>query len=64
MSSNMLRAELANCIETLKSETLLLAEQYGIVALAIFGSVARQENDPKSDIDILIDFKEVPSFLL
>ena len=30
--------------------------QFGVQALAIFGSVARDEGSTKSDIDILIDF--------
>ena len=28
----------------------------GIVSLAVFGSVARNESTPQSDIDLLIDF--------
>jgi len=39
----------------LKQHQKELAEQ-GVRRLAIFGSVARNENTSKSDIDILIDF--------
>ena len=30
--------------------------QMGVQSLALFGSVARNEGTPKSDVDILIDF--------
>ena len=37
--------------------------QYGIVRLGIFGSVARQENTDKSDVDIVVEVKN-PSLAL
>lgn len=48
-----------------KNETLallrehkpVLAERFGVVDLALFGSTARDEAGPDSDIDILITFK-------
>lgn len=33
-----------------------LFSEYSIKSMAIFGSIARQQNNHKSDIDILVDF--------
>jgi len=39
--------------------------KFGIVSLAVFGSVARNESTQKSDIDLLVDFdREVGLFYL
>ena len=50
-----------------KSETLallrehkpVLAERFGVVDLALFGSAARDEAGPDSDIDILVSYDRV-----
>lgn len=47
---------LNDAVETLKSHKQDLS-QYGVYGLAIFGSVARNESSPQSDVDILIDFE-------
>jgi uncharacterized protein len=36
----------------------------GIVRLAIFGSVARGDNSPDSDVDLLADFDETKRYTL
>lgn len=36
--------------------------KYGIKSLAIFGSVARDEARPNSDVDILVEFSTEPTF--
>jgi hypothetical protein len=36
--------------------------RFGVISLAIFGSVARNEAQPESDIDILVEFAEPPTF--
>jgi uncharacterized protein len=36
--------------------------RFGVRSLAIFGSVARDEAQPESDIDILVEFTEPPTF--
>ena len=36
----------------------------GIVRLAIFGSVARGDNSPESDVDLLADFDETKRYTL
>jgi predicted nucleotidyltransferase len=40
-----------------------LAAQYTVKELGIFGSYVRGEQQPNSDLDILIDFEEYPSLL-
>ncbi len=40
-----------------------LKKRYKISALSIFGSVARNEAGPNSDIDILVQFAETPGLL-
>jgi uncharacterized protein len=40
-----------------------LAVQYAVKELGIFGSYVRGEQQPDSDLDILIDFDEYPSLL-
>jgi uncharacterized protein len=37
-------------------------KSFGVESLAIFGSVARDEAHPESDIDILVEFSEPPTF--
>ena len=36
----------------------------GIVHLAVFGSVARGDNSPESDVDLLADFDETKRYTL
>jgi uncharacterized protein len=45
---------LKQCEQSLKN--------FGINSLSIFGSVARDEAHPESDIDILVEFSEPPTF--
>jgi uncharacterized protein len=33
-----------------------LSEKYGVKSLALFGSVARDEARPESDVDLLVEF--------
>jgi len=40
-----------------RAEILALAEQYGAYNVRVFGSVARGEATPESDIDLLVTFK-------
>ena len=35
---------------------------YGVQSLLLFGSVARDEGGPESDVDLLVDFGRPPSF--
>ena len=37
-----------------------LHEQFGVKSLALFGSVARDEAGPESDVDLLVEFDRRP----
>lgn len=37
-----------------------LAERFGVRSLVLFGSVARDEAGPESDVDLLVEFHETP----
>jgi len=37
-----------------------LAERFGVRSLALFGSMARAEARPDSDVDVLVEFHETP----
>jgi predicted nucleotidyltransferase len=50
-------------IESIKSEKLFLKEQFGVEEIALFGSYARGDNKPDSDIDLLVKFSK-PSYSL
>ena len=51
-------------IEYLKAHKESFAQKYGISKIALFGSYARGENRPDSDIDIAIETKLSDYFLL
>lgn len=36
--------------------------KFSVKSLAIFGSVARDEAGPESDVDVLVEFSKTPSF--
>ena len=44
------------------SEQQHALDRFGVERLSLFGSVARKENRPDSDIDVLVDFKEEATF--
>ena len=50
-------------VKSKKEDILKLAEKYGAYNIRIFGSVAREEDDEKSDIDFLVDFKKEAGLL-
>ena len=43
-------------LSLLKAHKATLAEQFGVIRLALFGSTARDSAGPDSDIDILVKF--------
>lgn len=45
----------------IESQKSYLREKYNVREIGIFGSYVRGEQSEKSDLDILVDFKEVPS---
>jgi len=42
----------------LKERKNYLAEKFGVIEIAIFGSYARGEQRKDSDVDLIVDFKE------
>ena len=47
----------------IKSNKKLLRQEYGVKEIGIFGSFARGEQKRKSDIDVLVDFDNVPDLI-
>lgn len=47
----------------LQSEKASLHEKYKITKLGVFGSYARGEEKPDSDIDMLVEFEEMPGMI-
>jgi len=47
----------------IKDRILSHLKEYEVLKIGIFGSFARGENRPGSDIDILVQFKDTPSLL-
>ena len=45
-------------INQLKKAKPVLSKKYGITELALFGSYSRNEETDKSDIDILVSYKD------
>ena len=45
-------------INLLKSENTRLSSQFGVKSLLLFGSVARDEATPASDVDLLVEFNK------
>ena len=48
-------------IQTLEREFAILKDRFGVKSLGLFGSIARGEASPRSDVDILVEF-DAPSF--
>jgi predicted nucleotidyltransferase len=49
-------------INLIKNQFDTLRTQYDVRHLSLFGSVARNEAKPQSDIDILVEFNGKPNF--
>jgi len=45
-------------IEKLRNQKEYLQERFSVQSMALFGSFARNENTTRSDLDILVNFKE------
>lgn len=41
----------------------VLTERYKIKSLALFGSYVRHEQDDASDLDVLVEYQEVPDLI-
>ena len=55
----MVRAEV---LDALREKSGDIRERFGVLSLRLFGSVARGEAAPGSDIDVLVDFGGPPTF--
>ena len=51
----------ADIIQTLEREFATLKDRFGVKSLGLFGSLARGDASPRSDVDILVEF-DAPSF--
>jgi hypothetical protein len=49
---------------TLEAQRAYLYQMYGVTEIGIFGSYARNEQRPDSDVDILITLKDPPPISL
>jgi len=49
-------------IQLLRQRRDELRKRFGVKSLAVFGSVARGEAGPESDVDILVEFESSPGF--
>ena len=49
--------------EVIEKNKPKLAASYGIRSIGVFGSLARGEQGSRSDVDILVEFDEVPGLL-
>jgi len=49
-------------IQALRPHLEEFRREFGVVRLALFGSVARNEAHPGSDIDLLVGFGDPPGF--
>jgi predicted nucleotidyltransferase len=49
-------------MSALKENLPVLRSRYGVRNLSVFGSVARGEERPDSDVDILVEFEQTPNF--
>jgi predicted nucleotidyltransferase len=60
---SMRTKDLEYIVRILRDHREELCRNYGVRELGIFGSYVRGEQRPDSDVDILVDFDEVPSLL-
>ncbi len=44
-------------LQKIKAELYKIAAKYGICKVYVFGSVAREESNPTSDIDLLVEME-------
>ncbi|MDE2695010.1 MAG: nucleotidyltransferase family protein [Chloroflexota bacterium] len=52
----------AETLAVLRQHKPMLAERFGVVELALFGSTVRDEAGPDSDVDILVSLDDRPGW--
>jgi len=50
-------------VKILKPHKKDVFKNYNLKELGIFGSIVREENNSKSDIDIIVEYKVIPDLL-
>ena len=45
-------------LKDLRNEITKIASNHGVATISVFGSVVREEDNPSSDIDFLVNFEE------
>ena len=58
------KMELQNCIKTIRENSSKIVSDFGIRTLCIFGSVSRNEQTEKSDLDVCVETQTPNPFLL
>ena len=49
-------------LEQLHQELPYIQEAFGVKTIGLFGSYARDEATPQSDVDLLVEFAHAPTF--
>lgn len=49
-------------LQTLRAHRPELAARFGARQIGLFGSAARDELGPESDVDVLVEFEQQPTF--
>jgi len=49
-------------LDILQAHKTALADRFGVTGLALYGSFARDQATPESDIDILVEFDTAPDW--
>jgi predicted nucleotidyltransferase len=57
------QSHLQKFVKVLREQLPMLAEQYNVATLEVFGSYVRQEQRKNSDLDVLVTFSKTPSLL-
>jgi predicted nucleotidyltransferase len=53
---------LEEVLQRLRGDMPALRHAYAVRSLGVFGTVARGEQQPRNDVDILVDFAHPPTF--
>ena len=56
-------AEISRFKKVLRRHLPRLAEEYDVDSLGLFGSYVREQQTPRSDLDVLVTFRRAPSLL-
>jgi hypothetical protein len=52
----------ASIIDRIRRHQIEIQSRFGVSSISLFGSAARDEVRPDSDIDVLVDFEGGPTF--